>query len=123
VFSLDDKFAELALLVKKAIGNRSQNQFALKSGVNSGHLSRILNGKINNPPEPDTLKKIAANSQGNVTYQELMIASGHIDASIKVVENKSNEEVIYDILKDKGLDDKDIKVVQSVIDSLTKEEE
>lgn len=120
---MDDKFAELALLVKKAIGNRSQNQFALKSGVNSGHLSRILNGKINNPPEPDTLKKIAANSQGNVTYQELMIASGHIDASIKVVENKSNEEVIYDILKDKGLDDKDIKVVQSVIDSLTKEEE
>ena len=72
-------YDELIKLIKKAQGNKTLNQFALGSGVNAGHLSRILNGNFKNPPSPETLKKIANNSRGEITYEELLKASGYIE--------------------------------------------
>ncbi len=65
-------------LIKKAQGNRTQNAFALKCGIDSSTLTRILNGQ--NTPKPIILKKLAENAYNNVTYRDLMIAAGHIDS-------------------------------------------
>jgi len=68
-------------LIKKAQGNRAMFNFAKECNIDSGNLSRILNNKNAHPPKPDTLKKIAANSLSNVTYEDLMKAAGHIPLS------------------------------------------
>lgn len=68
---------KLYVLIKKAQGNRTQNAFALKCGIDSSTLTRILNGQ--NTPKPIILKKIAENACNNVTYNDLMIAAGHIE--------------------------------------------
>ena len=74
-------YSLLIALIKKAQGNRSLNQFARECGIDAGNLSRILNNKKVFSPKPDTLKKIAAMSYNNVTYEELMIAAGFMDGS------------------------------------------
>ena len=91
-------YEELIRLIKKAQGSKTLNQFALGAGINAGHLSRILNGNFKNPPSPETLKKIAKNSHGEVSYEELLKASNYIDDNdIPDKEKKS----IYDIDNEK----------------------
>jgi len=68
-------------LIKNAQGDRTMFNFAQECNINAGNLSRILNNKNGHPPKPDTLKKIAANSCSNVTYEELMKAAGHMPLS------------------------------------------
>ena len=72
-------------LVKQAKGNRTLNQFAKQCGVDAGTLSRIIANKNKQAPKPDTLKKIADQAYNNVTFNELMVAAGHIpeDENIK----------------------------------------
>lgn len=76
---MKNKYEDLVKLIKKAQGNKTLNQFALVCGVNAGHLSRILNGNFKNPPSPETLKKIAKSSRGEVNYEELLKASGYLE--------------------------------------------
>ncbi len=85
---MEKNYQDLIKLIKKAQGTKTLNQFALGAGVNAGHLSRILNGNFKNPPSPDTLKKIAKNSRGEVSYQDLMKACGYIEEN----ESLRNEE-------------------------------
>ena len=72
-------YEELISLIKKAQGTKTLNQFALICKVNAGHLSRLLKGNFVNPPSPETLKKIANSSRGEVTYEEILKASGYIE--------------------------------------------
>jgi len=64
--------------LKMAMGSRSINKYAGDSGVTSAHISRLLREKIDTPPNPDTIKKLAEAASNNVTYEELMVAAGHI---------------------------------------------
>jgi len=73
------QYKELIRLLKIAKGDRSLNRFAEETGVDAGHLSRVMRGIMINPPSPDTLKKIADNAHNGVTYEELMIAAGHLE--------------------------------------------
>lgn len=66
-------------LIKKAQGDRSQNEYALHSGVSSAAITRILTG--GRQPSPDTLRKLAEHAYNGVTYQDLMIACGYLDAA------------------------------------------
>ena len=68
-------------LLKKAIGSRMQKEFASTIGISSAHLSRILIHRFDTPPSVETLKKIAANAENNVTYQELLSVCGYISES------------------------------------------
>ena len=77
-------------LIKKAQGNRSLNAFARQCGIDAGNLSRILNNKNVVAPKPDTLQKIASQSYNDVTYEDLMIASGYMTLS----EDTANEQNI-----------------------------
>lgn len=122
-------YEELINLIKKAQGNKTLNQFALGSGVNAGHLSRILNGNFKNPPSPELLKKIASNSRGEVTYEELLKAAGYIenndlqgDNSIYNMENinKFNQlienehaKILFDKLGE--LNDEELKQVADIV--------
>lgn len=119
---MDSKYIELIKLIKKAQGNRTLNQFALATDIDAGHLSRLLKGNFVNPPIPDTLKKISDHSHNEVSYESLLRAAHYIDDSIKLPQNYNvidNKQTIEDILKEKGLDEKEINVVQTLIDTLT----
>lgn len=73
------KYDNLINLINKAKGNRSLNRFADDCGIDAGHLSRVLRGKMVNSPSPDTLRKIADNAHNLVTYESLMTAAGHLE--------------------------------------------
>lgn len=61
-------------LLRQAIGNRTQAQFANDSGVSAEHLSRMINGTVSTNPTRTTLAKIAAVAKNGVTYEKLMNA-------------------------------------------------
>lgn len=70
--------AEFAALLDKAKGDRSINQYANETGVSAAHISRFLREMIEAPPTPETISKLAAKAYNEVTYQDLMIAAGHL---------------------------------------------
>lgn len=56
----------------------SQVEFSEKSGVGRTYLSQYMNMRLNNPPKPEILQRIADNSNGITTYEELMEICGYI---------------------------------------------
>ncbi|MBP5490114.1 MAG: helix-turn-helix transcriptional regulator [Lachnospiraceae bacterium] len=68
------KFTEL---VKKAIGDRTQKQFSEDTGLSIYYINRLINGKIDNAPRPNTISIIAAVAQNGVTSTELLKAAGY----------------------------------------------
>ncbi|MEA4924926.1 MAG: helix-turn-helix transcriptional regulator [Syntrophomonadaceae bacterium] len=88
-----EKFAQL---LQTAQGERSLNKYALESGVTSAHISRLLRCRLDSPPSPQTLEKLAACAHNEVSYEDFMIAAGYLNASHKAEEprgmvNKTNE--------------------------------
>lgn len=69
-----EKFANL---LRKAMGNRSINQYWLNSEVSATYISRLLRKLVDNPPGPEIIRKLADTAQNEVTYQDLMEAAGH----------------------------------------------
>lgn len=87
---LDRKlFSELLV---KAMGDRSMNDYKKECGVSVAHISRLIGQKRNSAPSPETIKKFAKFAHNGVTYEELMIAAGHITQS----EIDSNKKYVYD---------------------------
>ena len=67
----------------------SITEFSEASEVNRTYLSKYINKKLDNPPTPKILEKIADNSKSITTYEELMQICGYTEESI--------EEVCYSI--------------------------
>jgi len=65
-------------LLMMAKGHRSLNTFAREAGVSNGNLSRIFNGQR---ATPDVLEKLSKVAHNDVSYEQLMIASGYVDPS------------------------------------------
>jgi hypothetical protein len=106
-------FDVLIVLLKKAQGDRSLNQFAKDCSVNAGHLSRILNKKFIGPPSPDFLWRISEHAENNVTYEVLMDAAGHtknIRKEISEAESLSLKEIKEKKEKEKKEEEKDIEI-------------
>jgi transcriptional regulator with XRE-family HTH domain len=78
---------EFANLLERAKGERSINQFANETGVSAAHISRFLRQMIASPPTPETISKFAAKAHNEVTYQDMMVAAGHL-ARNEVDENR-----------------------------------
>lgn len=72
-----DTYADL---LSKAQGGRSQTEFAKECGLSVAYICKHLNKRINKPPIPSTLKKIAAVAANGVSYEDLLNAAGY-DAS------------------------------------------
>lgn len=69
---------EFAVLLDRAKGDRSINNFANETGVSAAHISRFLRQMIASPPTPETISKFAAKAHNEITYQDLMVAAGHL---------------------------------------------
>lgn len=57
----------------------SISEFAKKSEVNRTYLSKYINMKLENPPAPKILERIASNSNGIVSYAQLMEICGYLN--------------------------------------------
>ncbi len=71
---------ELSRLVWEAKGMRTQKTFADECGITYACINNILNCKRASRVRMGTLKKIAAKAENGVTYKQLLIAAGHIEA-------------------------------------------
>lgn len=69
-------FSEILKKIYNTYSN--QREFADATDVNRAYLSQYINQKLNNPPTPKILVKIANASHGITTYEELMTVCGHI---------------------------------------------
>lgn len=75
-----DKTA-FAYLLKKALGPKTQVEFAEECGISTAHFSRLINEKFDKPPTLDTVALIASHTTF-VSDFELYIAAGYgIDKS------------------------------------------
>jgi SOS-response transcriptional repressor LexA len=70
-----ERFSELLL---SALGDRTKEDYAQESGVSRGYISKCINMRIENPPSPDILKRLAEASGNKVTYEDLMEVAGYI---------------------------------------------
>lgn len=77
-----EKFTELLDL---AIGSRTKKDFAKISGIPATHLSRMVSASCDSVPSTDTLLKIAAHAENNVTYDELLDACGRRNAKEEAI--------------------------------------
>lgn len=84
---------EFAVLLDRAKGDRSINNFANETGVSAAHISRFLRQMIASPPTPETISKFAAKAHNEVTYQDLMVAAGHL---AREGESDGNKEKIVE---------------------------
>lgn len=75
------KNKELIALIHRAIGDRSQAEFAMKADISPAQFSRILTGV--NQPTTRTLRKIAGQAAGGVTLSMLLNAAGREDTEDK----------------------------------------
>ena len=76
---------KLAELVIKAKGpDRTMAQFATDTGISAPTLSRIANGKINNPLSLDILDKIYTHRcpEADFSFSMLQIANGMVDPQV-----------------------------------------
>lgn len=92
--------ALLSNLIKKAQGDRSQIAFAKDCGISAGNLSKIINNKTGQAPLPETLKKIAACSQGGITFDDLSAAAGYNSNTPLSTEEKIDIETKINELKE-----------------------
>lgn len=65
-------------LLKFAMGEDSVTDFAKKSKVNRTYLSKLLNLKLDSPPSPKIIDKIASKAKNYVSYEALMVEAGYI---------------------------------------------
>lgn len=73
---LKEKFGELLLAISNSYNSISE--FSDKSNVNRTYLSKYINMKLENPPTPKILEKIAISSHGITSYAELMEICGYV---------------------------------------------
>lgn len=66
----------------------TMTEFAEKSGVNRTYLSQYINKKLNSPPTPKILKKIANASNGIISYKQLMLMCNYLDDGLNDISNE-----------------------------------
>lgn len=89
------KFANILRKISNTYDN--QREFSEKSKINRTYLSKYLNMKLEQPPKPETLEKLAIASKGCTTYDELMYVCGYIDYGF------GNYNDVTDLLKDTNI--------------------
>ncbi len=85
-----NKFAQILKNISETFEN--QRDFSKKSEINRTYLSQYMNMKLDKPPKPDILKKVAENSKGVTTYEELMAICGYTN-----IDNFLKEKYEYEL--------------------------
>jgi len=89
------RFSEILKKINETYAN--QRDFANSTGVNIVYISQYMNCYLSNPPHPKILRRIADNSKGITTYEELMRVCGYIDSNRTAMEDeaiKSLEDMV-----------------------------
>lgn len=115
-----NKFAQILKNINETYN--SQRDFSKKSEINRTYLSQYMNMKLDEPPKPKILKKLADSSNGITTYSELMETCGYIndDYFIKLYNLKDNfeetESYYLKKLTNYKMSSSDCKVYNDLID-------
>lgn len=92
-----NKFAQIIKNIKETYN--SQEEFSKKSGIGRTYLSQYMNMKLDKPPKPEILEKLAISSHGVTTYAELMEVCGYIEtpsySDMKNNEFNKNKAILY----------------------------
>lgn len=94
-----EKYREL---VRKAIGSRTQKDFAEIAGLSPYNLNRMLNDPESSlsSPRKSTLQKIADASEGRVSYAQLMKACGYpVQEAVTKIHSLTKEEQNFELAK------------------------
>ena len=103
-----NKFAQILKNINETYS--SQRDFSKKSAINRTYLSQYMNAKLDEPPKPKILKKLADNSNGITSYENLMVICGYINNTnshntnnelISLYEKLNNIEKTYENRKRK----------------------
>lgn len=78
-----NKFAQIIKKINDTYDN--QRDFSKKAEINRTYLSQYMNMKLDSPPKPNILKKLAYSSNGLTTYNELMEICGYTDIPTEVI--------------------------------------
>lgn len=70
------KFAHILRNISQTYNN--QREFSQKSGINRTYISQYINMKLDEPPKPKILEKLANASSNTTSYHELMQVCGYI---------------------------------------------
>lgn len=88
---------ELFSTILQEISNSysSTTEFSEKSGVNRTYLSKYINKKLNQPPTPKILEKIAISSHGIASYADLMEICGYLKSvnRLKIKEEEYSKTI------------------------------
>ena len=81
--------------LEEALGDRKITEYADESGVNRTYLSKYLNLRLDSPPGPEIIKRLAEKAHSNVTYEGLMSAAGFLSGNSPAVnlQRKKQEDV------------------------------
>lgn len=82
-----DKKRFANILQKISSTYESISEFAEKSKVNRTYISKYINEKLDAPPSPKVLSKIAHNSNKITNYEELMLTCGYLEKDMKIDES------------------------------------
>lgn len=92
-----NKFAKILKNINDTY--ESQREFSKKSDINRTYLSQYMNMKLDEPPKPKLLEKLAVSSHGVTTYAELMEVCGYVESlsykDLKDKELNKNKSVLY----------------------------
>lgn len=97
------KFSEILIKIKDSYG--SINQMAEKTQITAAYLSKLIRLMYNTAPSPEILWKIANNSNGIVSYFDLMEICGYIkeqDYNIELYSKNIFEEILH-LCSDKNI--------------------
>ena len=106
-----ESFASTLSKINSTYG--SMTEFGKKADLDRGYISKYINKKLENPPSPEILKKIAEASNGIVSYYELMEICDYIDlSSVFLLDDGFETNLCYwnkEDLKDIGFLQEDIE--------------
>lgn len=74
-----DKFSNILSKINSTYS--TMTEFGQKASFDRTYISKYINKKLENPPTPKILEKIASASNGITTYENLMVICGYSNAS------------------------------------------
>lgn len=100
----------------------SQEEFSKSSNIGRTSLSQYMNCRLDKPPKPSILKKIATASKGITTYDELMKICGYISndptINLQSLDMQLSESIFnthINLLSKYGLSNNDILELKKIL--------
>lgn len=115
-----ENFSKILTEIKNSYG--SINKMAEKMEITAAYISKLIRNMYDNAPSPEILKKISDNSNGLVTYENLMEVCGYLDNEYirkyfihnYNVSNTTFEKALGNNIFD-GLNEKESEVLAQII--------